>query len=253
MTHLKSAIVTGASSGIGRAVAVELARRGWALGLVARRGDALEETTVRARDAGAPNVETRTCDVADLGALRGALESLIDALGGVGALVNNAGLGCVVPISETDDALMEQTLRVNTLAPAAAIRAVWEVMQDAGGGRIVNVSSYATDDPFPGFFAYGASKGALDVMSKSIANEGGACGILGFAIAPGAVETAMLRGAFDESIAPKSICLDPEDIARIISDCAAGERDADNGRVIYVRRDDQGTVEIKVQPRMSEL
>jgi NAD(P)-dependent dehydrogenase (short-subunit alcohol dehydrogenase family) len=248
--------LTGASSGIGRAAAIEFARRGWGVGLLARRADALAQTADAAKQAGAPVAEAIPCDVSDQAALAAAIRSLTASLGAAGApvaaLVNCAGLARLVPFMETDAPLFEQAFRINTLAPALAIQAAWPALCAAETGRIINVSSYASDDPFPGFTAYGASKGALDVVTKSVANEGEAERILAFSVAPGAVETAMLRAVFDEAAAPTDICLATEDVASLIVDCAAGARDDDNGRVLYIRRDESGGVEIKVQPRMSE-
>lgn len=252
MTNPRTAIITGASSGIGRAAATELAARSWGLVLLARRPEELEKTASLARECGATQVQSVTCDLSDLDALPDTLTRIADEHPQIHTLINNAGMGKVVPLDRTDRDLFERTLRLNTVAPAIAIRQLWPNLARAKG-RVINVSSYATDDPFPGFFAYGASKGALDVMTKSIANEGEAVGIRAFSIAPGAVETAMLRSAFDESVAPGSICLEPADVARVIADCAEGQRDADNARVIYVRRAEDGSVEVKVQPRMSEV
>jgi NAD(P)-dependent dehydrogenase (short-subunit alcohol dehydrogenase family) len=98
----------------------------------------------------------------------------------------------------------------------------------------VNVSSIATVDPFPGFFAYAASKAALNLMTASAAKEGANVGIRAFAVAPGAVETPMLRASFDAKAVPPEACLEPESVARVIVACATGLRDADSGRVIPV-------------------
>ena len=99
---------------------------------------------------------------------------------------------------------------------------------------MVNVSSMATQDPFPGFFAYAASKAALNLMARSCATEGREHGIRAFAVAPGAVETDMLRAAFGEDVIPREQTLDPDTVARVIVECVTGERDAQNGDTIPV-------------------
>ncbi len=95
---------------------------------------------------------------------------------------------------------------------------------------MVNVSSMASIDPFPGFSIYAASKLAVNMFTRCIAQEG----LRAVAIAPGAVETPMLRGLFDESVIPRDKALDPAEVAKVIVDCITGNRAFESGEVITV-------------------
>jgi NAD(P)-dependent dehydrogenase (short-subunit alcohol dehydrogenase family) len=98
----------------------------------------------------------------------------------------------------------------------------------------VNVSTIGTVDPFNGFFAYAASKSALDSFTRSIAREGKPHGIRGFSVNPGAVETPLLRQNFGTNILPASKTLAPAAVAAEVVACACGERDDRNGEAILV-------------------
>jgi NAD(P)-dependent dehydrogenase (short-subunit alcohol dehydrogenase family) len=96
------------------------------------------------------------------------------------------------------------------------------------------VSTLGTTDPFPGFFAYAASKSAVDSFARSIRAEGKAIGVKAFAVNPGCVETEILRRNFPEKVIPREKALPPEAVAEVIVACACGDRDADNGNAIVV-------------------
>lgn len=233
----RTAIVTGAGSGIGREVALQLASLGYALTLAGRTRATLDETRARceAQSAGA----RAECVVADMAVAReaGALAAACaEAHGGLGVVVNCAAVASLRPIERTDDELIERTFRANTFGPMALIRSAWPIFVQQGGGCIVNVSTYGTLDPFPGFLAYAASKSALDSVTRSCHNEGASKGIRAFTINPGAVETGMLRSMFPTSALPTSRTLDPADVARVIVDCIEGRRDNDRGRTIPLTR-----------------
>jgi NAD(P)-dependent dehydrogenase (short-subunit alcohol dehydrogenase family) len=102
-------------------------------------------------------------------------------------------------------------IALNVAATFYACRAAWPLMQQQGGGTIINISSVAAVDPFPGFAAYGASKRFVEGLTAALAKEGTPHNIRLFAIAPGAVETQMLRSAFPDF--PEDQCLPPQAIA----------------------------------------
>jgi NAD(P)-dependent dehydrogenase (short-subunit alcohol dehydrogenase family) len=229
------AIVTGAGSGIGRATCVELVRRGLRLLAVGRDLQKLRET---ARLCGA-SCEVLAVDVSRVNGVL-AMVARACAMGRVAALVNNAGVGLVRTIEESTPEVIDETMRINAMSPAWAIHELWPMFRRAFEadrsfrGAVVNVTSMATVDPFPGFFAYAASKAAANLLIASAAKEGAAIGVRAFAVAPGAVETPMLRAAFDESVVPREAALEPGAVARVIGACVGGERDGFNGRVIHV-------------------
>jgi NAD(P)-dependent dehydrogenase (short-subunit alcohol dehydrogenase family) len=223
------ALVTGAGSGIGRATAIGLHERGFGLVLVGRSREKLEET---ARRCGAPDALLVDCDIADSERAAHAIDATIERFGRLDVLVNCAGIAPLAPIAKTTEELLEQTFWTNTFGPAFLIVRAWPVFLSQRGGCIVNVSTIGTSDPFPGFFAYAASKAAIDSFTRSIAREGRAAGITGYCVNPGAVETPLLRTNFPERTIPPAKALAPEAVAAVVVACACGERTEDNGRTI---------------------
>lgn len=233
----KVAVVTGAGSGIGRAAALLLAQRGYTLILAGRTIGALDDVAGEIRAAGGA-AHAAMCDMADPAQARALIDGAAERFGRVDLLVNNAGFASLVPIDRTDDALLAKAFAVNTIGPGAAISAAWRHFKAQKSGCVVNVSTLGTEDPFPGFFAYAAAKAALDSFTRSCAKEGRAIGVRAFSVAPGAVETGMLRSMFNEKMIPRGVPLTPEAVAGVIAACTSGERNADNGKVIYLRPGD---------------
>lgn len=227
------AIVTGAGSGVGEAVARGLAAAGYRLALVARTRASLE----RVADAIAPDSPRDALvldlDLAETDNASRMVDRTVEHFGGLDALVNNAGVAPLIPIGKTPAGTIREAFDVNAVSPAIAIARAWPHLVRARG-VIVNVSSMATQDPFPGFFAYASSKASLNLMALSCAKEGERVGIRAFAVAPGAIETAMLRRMFDERAIPPEKCLRPEEVARVVVDCVLGRHDDKSGQTILV-------------------
>lgn len=228
------ALVTGAGSGIGRATAILLAARGYHVALAGRREGPLRAVAAELPASAEPLVIA--ADVGDAAAARAMVASAADRFGRLDVLINNAGLAPLLPIDRTSAAALDEVYRVNALGPANAIAAAWPHFTRQGSGCVVNVSTMGTIDPFPGFFAYASAKAAVNLMARSCASEGLAIGVRAFAVAPGAVETPMLRALFDERAAPPAACLTPDEVASVILDCVEGRRDHDNGNVIPVTK-----------------
>ncbi|MCW5755737.1 MAG: SDR family oxidoreductase [Phycisphaeraceae bacterium] len=230
LADAKVAIVTGATAGIGLASARLFVERGWRVLAVGRDPGRLDEAM------GLLGGRAQPCR-ADVGHPDGPaqiVQACLRAFGRIDALVNNAGLAPLVPLAQHGPELIDRVFATNSIGPAKLIVAAWPHLSTTHG-RIVNVSSVAAKDPFPGFFAYAASKAAVELLTVSAANEGRAAGIKAFSVAPGATETGMFRALFDESAVPRSAVLDPASVATIIVDCATGRRDADNGTTITIR------------------
>lgn len=223
-------IITGAGSGIGRSTAVLLLREGHRIVLVGRRREPLDATA--AMLAGPSHIIA--ADVSAPAAPAAIIEQTLATFGRVDAVVNNAGYAPLKPIDQSTPELIDETFRINAIATAKLIARAWPVFLKQRGGCVVNVSSMATVDPFPGFFAYAAAKASVELMVKSCASEGRTHNIRAFAIAPGAVETPMLRSLFSTDQLPTSKCLAPEHVASVIVDCILGRRDGDNGRTIHM-------------------
>ena len=115
-------------------------------------------------------------------------------------------------------------------------RAVWKIFTGQGGGVIVNISSQAARDPFPGFAAYGAAKAGINLLGLSAAREGASSGIRVHTIAPGAVETSMLRSLLSAEQYPREKVLEPEDVAKVIGQCVRGDLRYTSGEVIYLQK-----------------
>lgn len=231
----KTILITGASSGIGRALAVTMAKAGWCLGLAARSKGKLEETAALCK-AVAPACRTRifAIDVADSQAVRKAVNSTHAQLGGLSALANVAGFAPMGSLQQVSDADVRECLGVNLESVIWSTRAAWPHFLAQGGGAIVNVSSMASVDPFPGFNVYAAAKAGVNLFTQASAKEGESHGIRAYAVAPGCVETPMLRSLFDTEAVKPEQCLSPEAVAEVLRDCITGQRPEKNGSVILL-------------------
>ncbi len=229
------AIITGAGSGIGRATAVGLGQSGFRLVLAGRTRENLTQTAALAGQSEG-DAEVVGCDVSDPVQAQALVARAIERFGRVDALINNAGDAPLLPIDKTTPEALQRCFAINALAPGYTIAAAWPHMVRQRSGCIVNVSTLGTIDPFPGFFAYASAKASVNLMARSCASEGKRHAIRAFAVAPGAVETAMLRKNFPERSLPPAACLAPSDVAAVIIACVRGERDAENGQVIVVKR-----------------
>lgn len=231
-------IVTGAGSGIGRAVCELLASADHRLALLGRTNTALDETmeAIAARSMAPPDMLLIPCDVSNREQAVAAVDMTIERWGRVDALVNNAGAAPCCAIDEIDEDVLFSTFAVNTFGPAYLIGRLWPIFRKQRSGTIVNVSSLAAHDPFPGFLAYAASKAALESFTRSAQLEGAEHGIQAYSVAPGAVETQMLRGLFSKEVVPATATLDPLDVARVVCDCVLGIREDEAGTVITVSK-----------------
>jgi 3-oxoacyl-[acyl-carrier protein] reductase len=192
---VKLAIVTGASRGIGRATALELARRGLGLAFLGHTSPELEETVALCLRAGAPSVRTFACNLADAVATDQAAEQLLAEHPSPDVLVNNAGMAPRLPIEETSIATWEETLAVNLRAPFQLARAVVPSMRRAKRGRIVFVGSISSTLGTARQTAYVASKWGVVGLMKSLAEELRDSGIVTLAVLPGSTDTRMLEGS----------------------------------------------------------
>jgi NAD(P)-dependent dehydrogenase (short-subunit alcohol dehydrogenase family) len=196
-------IVTGASRGLGRAFAIDLAESGAALTLVARSADDLEGTAdaVRSRDV---LCETVVGDVRDDALADQVVQHTIDTLGPPSLLVNNAGIAQIRSLVDVTVEDWWDVLGVNLRAPVVWTKAVLPVMREQRQGRIVNVSSPATTTPLPYISSYGAAKAALTQFTACVAPELAADGIVVIAVGPAAL-TDMTRALWETDGLPPSM------------------------------------------------
>jgi NAD(P)-dependent dehydrogenase (short-subunit alcohol dehydrogenase family) len=188
----KVALITGASRGLGLALARELARRGWALIVDARGAAALE--AAHAELTRHTRVIAVVGDVADA-AHRQALAAAARELGGIDAIVNNASILGPSPQPELLDYpldTLEQVYRANVLAPLGVIQAAREMLKPEA--RVVNITSDAGVEAYPGWGGYGSSKAALEHLSAILAAE--TPGLRVYWVDPGDMRTQMQQDAF---------------------------------------------------------
>jgi len=186
----RSVVVTGASSGIGEAVARRLVAEG-ALVTIGSRSEPVV--------AGATWVPT---DVADPSAADALIDAAVDANGGLDVLVNNAGVQVMRTLADTTDGEFDHVMDVNVRGVFNCCRAAIRWMSDNGGGSIINVGSVAADAADHSMAVYNASKGAVHSLTRSIAIDHGRDGVRCNAICPGWIATAMAEVAFEQSDDP---------------------------------------------------
>jgi NAD(P)-dependent dehydrogenase (short-subunit alcohol dehydrogenase family) len=196
----KVALVTGGGRGIGRAVALALAGAGAAVAITGRDTARLEATRAEI-DARGARAMALGFDVADSRAVDLAFAEARELLGPIDILVNNAGVTASVKFAEMDDATWDRIMRVNATGPFYCCRAAVPGMIERGGGRIINIASYAALSGIPYSSAYSASKHALLGLTRSLALELARYGITANAICPGWVETDMLDDAIANIVA----------------------------------------------------
>jgi 3-oxoacyl-[acyl-carrier protein] reductase len=226
-------VVTGGSRGIGRAVCRRFAAAGAQVVAAARALSELDETR-RTIEAEGGRCHVEPADVAQQGDIEAVIENVHRRFGRIDVLVNNAGVAPLSPIEDLDEPIFETIHVVNILAVYRGCRAVWPVMKKQGGGVIVNISSVASIDPFPGFAAYGAAKAWVNAWTRGLAEEGRAQGIRVFAVAPGAVETRMLRDPFPDF--PKDQALQPFDVADVVFALAQPMCRYATGQTVFVKK-----------------
>jgi NAD(P)-dependent dehydrogenase (short-subunit alcohol dehydrogenase family) len=197
------AVITGADSGIGEAVAVTLANSGFDVGVTWHSDEkGARETADKVRAAG------RRCEVRQLDLLRlpdaaAVIDELADALGGIGVLVNNSGTGASEPALDTGYRQWRDILSVDLDGPFLCAQRAARRMCDAGrGGRIINITSVHEHAPRVGSAAYCAAKGGLGMLTKVLAQEWAADGITVNAVAPGEIATPMTG---NEDVDPHTI------------------------------------------------
>jgi 3-oxoacyl-[acyl-carrier protein] reductase len=234
------ALVTGASRGIGRAVALRLAAEGAAVAVAYGASEAAAREVAAA--AGEHGVATALlgADLGDVAASSGLVARAVEALGKVDILVNNAGLtrdGLAVRMSDSD---WSEVLAVDLTAAFTLCRAAMRGMLRARWGRIVNISSVAGVVGNPGQANYSAAKAGLIGLTKALAKEVGGRGITVNAVAPGFVETDMTAGlsaALIEralSVVPAGRLGTADEVAAAVAFLAAPEAAYVNGHVLHV-------------------
>lgn len=225
MLEGRVAVVTGGSSGLGRASAISLATAGASVAVLARSGADLEDTLVQIRDhqqgdrAGAVAVSV---DLADADSVGQAIEQVKRELGPVDILVNAAGTDAPGPVEELDAAGWDRVMDVNVRAVFLLSRAVFADMRNRGGGTIINIGSVAGRRGWANASAYCASKFALTGLTQAVAAEGRDHRIRACLLYPGAMDTHWGTWSPEErdpapEPTPTAEAMPPEHVAELIT------------------------------------
>lgn len=210
MTDFARALVTGASSGIGRAMAEQLAADGTDLVVVARREDELRELATWARDTHDGEVEVLATDLTEPEELAVVERRLEQEDRPVDLLVNNAGMSSYGSFADLDVERYDREVALNSTAPVRLTHAALPGMIDRGRGAVLFTSSTSSFQPMPSMAVYGATKAFLTSFSQALHEELAGTGVSATVLCPGFTDTAFLG----DSQLPQAVVMDPGTVAR---------------------------------------
>jgi NAD(P)-dependent dehydrogenase (short-subunit alcohol dehydrogenase family) len=226
---VRVALITGGASGIGLATAERLLASGWKVAIADRDAAGLEAQ--RRAHAGSPGVAVLSLDVTDEAAAEGAVAQVVQALGGLDGVVNSAGIAADIPALDTPVDLFRRIMEINVTGTFIVARAAARIMKDRGGGAIVNMASVSGVRGSKGRSAYGASKGAVVTLTQVLANDLARYSIRVNAVAPGPVDTPMVKAMHtdkDRALWTRHIPMrryaEPAEIATVIEFLLDGTR-----------------------------
>ncbi|MBE9166377.1 SDR family oxidoreductase [Pleurocapsales cyanobacterium LEGE 06147] len=209
------AIITGASSGIGKATALTFAKAGISVALVSRSLDKLEAVEKAVRTVGV-EAKAYPIDLAKVKTVKDKMAAIATDFGPIDILVNNAGIGYTNPLRETPLTDWQRVIDLNLTSVFQCIQGVLPQMRDRNRGTIVNVASIAANNSFPDWGAYSVSKAALIALAKTLAVEERANGIRVVNISPGAVNTPLWETETVQADFEPEVMLTPEIVAQSI-------------------------------------
>ncbi|MEM9164237.1 MAG: SDR family oxidoreductase [Cyanobacteria bacterium P01_F01_bin.4] len=216
LSDSRRVLVTGASTGIGKATAIAFAKAGFEVALVSRSKPQLSALADELTALGAPNVGVFPMDLAVLTQVKPAIEQLVDSFGAVDVLVNNAGMGYTGSLLEMSLEDWQQVMNLNLTSAFQCIQAVLPSMRTRQTGLIVNIASIAARQSFPDWGAYGVSKAALLALSRAVSVEEKGHGVRVTTVLPGAVNTPLWDTDTVQADFDRSGMLTPEIVANSI-------------------------------------
>jgi 3-oxoacyl-[acyl-carrier protein] reductase len=206
----KTAVVTGSSSGIGKAIALRFGMEGAKVVVAARRLDRCEQTAAQIRKHGGEGFAIQT-DVSDEGQVDALIRETVNRYGRLDILVNNAGMFGGGRLADTTTKAFDEVMNTNLRGTFFCCRAGFKQMKQQGGGLIINMSSVAGLQAWAGSGTYSASKHAIMALTKSLADEGRAFNIKVSAICPGGVADELVDAPIEDILRSEKI--NPYDIA----------------------------------------
>ena len=211
------------------ATSLRLAQACYDLGVCARGLPRLNAAVEQIRKASSARIHTASVDVGESAPVRQFVDACAAEFGRIDAVVNNAGYALMNALEQISDEQFDACYGTNIRGVFAMTRATWPYLKRQGG-TVVNISSMAAIDPFPGLGIYGACKAWTELFTKAMASEGAEFGIRTFALRLGAVETPMLRGAFPDF--PAEQALPASAVAERIQDLLDSQQPAESGSAI---------------------
>lgn len=215
MIENRRALITGASSGIGKATALAFAKAGIDVALVSRSQAKLEAVANAAQQTGV-KAKAYTLDLAEIEQVQEKISAIASDFGTIDILVNNAGMGYTNTLSETSLSDWLTVINLNLTSVFQCILGILPSMRDRGRGTIINVASISGQNPFPSWGAYSVSKAGLIALSKTLAAEEREQGIRVTAICPGSVNTQLWDTETVNLNFERSAMLTPEIVAQSI-------------------------------------
>ena len=211
----RRALITGASSGIGKATALAFAKAGIDVALVSRSQDKLEAVALAASEAGV-EAKAYALDLAEIEQVKVGISAIATEFAPIDILVNNAGMAYTNPLSETPLSDWQRVIDLNLTSVFQCILGILPAMRDQRRGTIINVASIAGQQPFPTWGAYSVSKAGLIALSKTLAAEERSHGIRVVTICPGSVNTPLWDTDTVQVDLNRSAMLTPEIVAQSI-------------------------------------
>jgi len=209
------AIITGASSGIGKATALTFAKAGISVALVSRSLDKLTAVENAVRTVGV-EAKAYPIDLAEVTTVKDNITAIATEFGPIDILVNSAGIGYTNPLRKTSLTDWQQVIDLNLTSVFQCIQGILPQMRDRRRGTIVNIASIAANNSFPDWGAYSVSKAALIALAKTLAVEERANGIRVVNISPGAVNTSLWDTETVQADFEREAMLTPEIVAQSI-------------------------------------
>jgi len=229
------ALITGAAGGIGEAITRLLDANGYCCVLTGRNTSRLDSLGATLTNPWL----VLPADLTDLSHIEPLIRDTVKYFGRLDCLINNAGWSRAATIEQTDESLIREVFAINAMAPTLLISKAWPHLIDSARVHhaepvIVNISSMATIDPFESLYAYAAAKASVNLLALSASRSGTTHGIRAFSVAPGAVETPLLRTIVDAATLPTENTLSPQQVAERVLECVQGVHDERNGQTIYM-------------------
>ena len=236
----KVCLVTGATRGLGRAIADAMAEAGATVVVSSRKAEACEQVAAEITDATGVKAYPLALHVGDWDAIEPAVDAVVEQHGRIDVVVNNAGIAPYAPSSyEVSEALFEKTVDVNLKGPFRLMAVAGEHMRRQGSGSIVNISSIGAERPSPAEATYAATKNGLNALTRAFAQEL-APAVRVNCVMPGAFATDMASGWDDEFIGkvvdrlPAERLGDPRELAGLVVHLASDRAGYTTGALIPV-------------------